>query len=155
MQVDLYTSWAIEASTNDAHNWCMPKHKKRPVTDRAVEAGRRIRFFREQMGWTQEELADRLGCSQAAVGNYEQGTRLIEDELAIALEAISGQPAPYWKVWLNPIEANAVQALRTGKDPSAVIQQARDLKLRQSRRPSDDPGDAGDDTGGKYGRRRS
>lgn len=34
--------------------------------------GRRIRLIREQRGMTQEELAERIGVTPSAVGNYER-----------------------------------------------------------------------------------
>ena len=39
------------------------------------ELAYKIKFLRELKGWTQTELAERLGISRSAVGNYEQGTR--------------------------------------------------------------------------------
>lgn len=46
----------------------------------------RLRQLRELNGWTQEELAKRLGVSRSKIGNYEQGTREpgFEDLEAIA-----------------------------------------------------------------------
>ena len=35
----------------------------------------KIKALRDLKGWSQEELAERLGISRSAVGNYEQGTR--------------------------------------------------------------------------------
>lgn len=34
--------------------------------------GRRIRELREERGWTQRELADKLNCSQRTVSKYER-----------------------------------------------------------------------------------
>lgn len=35
----------------------------------------KIRSLRKLKGWSQNDLAERLGISRSAVGNYEQGTR--------------------------------------------------------------------------------
>lgn len=37
--------------------------------------GERIQQAREELGITQQELAARLGCTQAALSNYELGKR--------------------------------------------------------------------------------
>lgn len=46
----------------------------------------RLKQMRELKGWSQEELAKRLGVSRSKIGNYEQGTREpgFEDLEAIA-----------------------------------------------------------------------
>jgi len=40
------------------------------------EIGRRIRERREQLGWTQQQTADRLGTSQPRLSLYESGHNL-------------------------------------------------------------------------------
>ena len=35
----------------------------------------KIKALRDLKGWSQEDLAEKLGISRSAVGNYEQGTR--------------------------------------------------------------------------------
>lgn len=35
----------------------------------------KLKSLRELRGWSQEELAKRLGVSRSKIGNYEQGTR--------------------------------------------------------------------------------
>src|SRR5438067_12631468 len=39
------------------------------------ELGRRVASFRTALGWTQQELADRLGVSRVAVSHIEAGLR--------------------------------------------------------------------------------
>lgn len=46
--------------------------------------GERIGLLRRHHGWSQAELAQRLGVSPSAVGMYEQGRR--EPSLAVAVE---------------------------------------------------------------------
>ena len=40
-----------------------------------IDFPNKLRSMRIIRGWSQEELARRLGISRSAVGNYEQGTR--------------------------------------------------------------------------------
>lgn len=44
-----------------------------------------LRYLREQKGFNQKELSDVLGMSQAAIGNWESGSRTPEIETIIEL----------------------------------------------------------------------
>ena len=44
--------------------------------------GQRIKFFREQLGLTQLQLAEKAGISSKAVGRYENGNRIPSVEIA-------------------------------------------------------------------------
>lgn len=39
--------------------------------------GRQLQLAREQAGYSQEQLASRIGCSQSTLSNYEKGRRRI------------------------------------------------------------------------------
>jgi transcriptional regulator with XRE-family HTH domain len=58
--------------------------------------GTRIQQAREELGITQQELAARLGCTQAALSNYELGKRRLYlanlEKIATAL----GKPLSYF-----------------------------------------------------------
>ncbi|WP_410512991.1 helix-turn-helix transcriptional regulator [Paenibacillus sp. BR2-3] len=43
--------------------------------------GRRVRAFRKLKGFTQQELADRIGVSLAVLGAVERGNRRLEDQI--------------------------------------------------------------------------
>ena len=43
--------------------------------------GLRVRSFRKLKGYTQQELADRIGISLAVLGAVERGNRRIEDQI--------------------------------------------------------------------------
>jgi len=43
--------------------------------------GRRVRAFRKLKGYTQQELADRIGISLAVLGAVERGNRRLEDQI--------------------------------------------------------------------------
>ena len=51
-----------------------------------INFSKKLKALREIKGWSQEELARRLGVSRSKIGNYEQGTREpgFEDLEAIA-----------------------------------------------------------------------
>ena len=44
--------------------------------------GQRIKFFREELGLTQQQLADKAEISSKAVGRYEHGSRVPSVEIA-------------------------------------------------------------------------
>ena len=52
--------------------------------------GSRIAFLRRRNGMTQEELADRLAVSPAAVGAYEQGRRSPSAAMLVELSDVLG-----------------------------------------------------------------
>jgi len=52
-----------------------------------MTTGGRIRALREAKGMTQRQLAERAGCTDAAIRNYEAGRRVLK---GVALDAIAG-----------------------------------------------------------------
>lgn len=63
-------------------NW----HACRATITRKIEAGRRVRELRERQKLSQRELATYIpGLSGSRLGNYEQGTRTIDTDIAVAL----------------------------------------------------------------------
>jgi len=54
----------------------------------------RVREIRLRMGWSQQELADRAGVSQASIANLESGnTRRVDFDMLDAIaEALGVQP---------------------------------------------------------------
>ena len=66
-----------------------PIPRPKPVTESESTLGARLRKRRKEMGWTQTELADRVGTSQAVIQKIENGKSLrprILEELATALD---------------------------------------------------------------------
>lgn len=55
----------------------------------------RIRELREQHGYTQRQLAEKLGMLQPQYFRYEQGTRDVPSELLIRLADIYGVSIDY------------------------------------------------------------
>ena len=52
--------------------------------------GSRITVLRRNFGWSQAELADRLGISASAVGMYEQGRREPSADILVRLASLFG-----------------------------------------------------------------
>lgn len=55
----------------------------------------RIKELRARMGWRQDELAKKLSKSRQAVGNYETGTRGLDEETIHQCCEIFGVTADY------------------------------------------------------------
>jgi transcriptional regulator with XRE-family HTH domain len=74
------------------------------------DIGMRIQQARQELGLTQEELAARLGCTQAALSNYELGKRRF---YLAGLEQIAnmlGKPLSYFMEPLASPDDDDVQS---------------------------------------------
>lgn len=71
-------SWPIDSHSKDADSPCM-------APTAADHAARNMRAERARRRWTQQELADRLGWSQAKVSAVEVGQRTITLDALIEL----------------------------------------------------------------------
>lgn len=60
------------------------------------EIGRKIQKAREEAGLSQEELAARLGCTQAALSNYELGKRRLYLSQLERISQVLGKPITYF-----------------------------------------------------------
>lgn len=58
--------------------------------------GKRIQQAREELGITQQELAARLGCTQAALSNYELGKRRLYLANLERIAGALGKPLSYF-----------------------------------------------------------
>ena len=56
----------------------------------------RIQQAREELGITQQELATRLGCTQAALSNYELGKRRLYLNNLERIASALGKPLSYF-----------------------------------------------------------
>jgi len=63
------------------------------MRDLHAKWGQAIRYHRERAGWTQDELAAKLGVTHAAVSYWENGVRAPRDEYKLALAEVFGVPA--------------------------------------------------------------
>lgn len=48
---------------------------KKPIDERCKAIGRNIKRFREEKGWTQEELAEKADVHVSYIGQIERGLR--------------------------------------------------------------------------------
>ena len=60
--------------------------------------GEQLRKRREELGISRAELADRLGVSRSAIGNYETGVSAPKEEVLLRLFDALGVDA--WRQWL-------------------------------------------------------
>jgi transcriptional regulator with XRE-family HTH domain len=58
--------------------------------------GVRIQEARQELGLTQQKLASRLGCTQAALSNYELGKRRLYLASLEQIANIMGKPLSYF-----------------------------------------------------------
>ncbi|MGB9803636.1 helix-turn-helix domain-containing protein [Desulfofundulus sp.] len=63
--------------------------------------GRRIQMAREEAGLSQEQLAAKIGCSQSALSNYEQGKRRLYLAQLEKIAEVLHKPIDYF---LQPVE---------------------------------------------------
>jgi len=62
----------------------------------STNIGTRIQEAREELGITQHELAARLGCTQAALSNYELGKRRLYLSNLERIAGALGKPLSYF-----------------------------------------------------------
>lgn len=91
------------------------------------EIGNRIRKYREKLGISQKELAERIGVSNGRVSNWEQGlNRPDADMLAELCRALEVSPSSLLgiklsKDELSDTERKIIQAYREKKDLQKAI----------------------------------
>lgn len=73
----------------------MPGTPKEPLSPATIEFGRRVRKRREELGWSQERLAEASGLHWTYVGQVERGRRNVTLHNILKLEAGLGVGAEY------------------------------------------------------------
>jgi len=63
--------------------------------------GRQLQLAREQAGWSQEQMAAKIGCSQSTLSNYEKGKRRIYLAQLEKISEILNRPVEFF---LRPAE---------------------------------------------------
>lgn len=91
------------------------------------EIGARIRKYREMCGFSQKELAQKIGVSNSRVSNWEQGiNRPDADILADICKALNVSPSELLDVRLSPDDLNeqerkVIMAYRTKPDLQKAV----------------------------------
>lgn len=91
------------------------------------EIGRKIQKAREEAGLNQEELAARIGLSQATLSNYELGKRRL---YLAQLEAISrelGKPLQYFLEENDRLPDHSAQAGHDDPELKEIVELAKNL----------------------------
>ena len=68
----------------------MPTDRKPPLSPATGEFGRRVRARREQLGLSQEKLAERTTLHWSYIGQVERGQRNLSLRIAHALDTDAG-----------------------------------------------------------------
>src|SRR5438093_295441 len=68
------------------------------------EFSSRLKRRREEMGWTQRELATKLGVVYSSISHFESGTRPASEEIARKLAKIFQEDEEEWVVLAGPAE---------------------------------------------------
>ena len=58
--------------------------------------GRQLQLAREEAGWSQEQMAAKIGCSQSTLSNYEKGKRRIYLAQLEKISEILNRPVEYF-----------------------------------------------------------
>lgn len=66
------------------------------------DIGLKIQLAREEKGFSQEQLARAMGCSQSALSNYEKGKRRLYLSQLEALAEILDKPLEYFVESMSP-----------------------------------------------------
>jgi len=103
-----------------------PKQTDR-VTEKALQVGGRIRQLRVAFGWTQSELARRIGVTENAVTQYETG-RAMPKPVNLQRVAEAFETSVEW-LMTGGDEEDVVRAHTTAE--AAMLREFRKLPLEQ------------------------
>lgn len=87
--------------------------------------GERICLLRREQGWSQAELAKRLGVCPSTVGMYEQGRREPSLEAVVALSQVFAVSADYLLTGKPLTEADGKAIRRVMQQSLAGLEQKR------------------------------
>ena len=97
--------------------WPMTRHAY--IAD---ELGDRIRALRQGRGWTQTDLAQRVGCSRRAIVYYERDGKYPPAPILAAMAGAFGMD-------MNAFMAPEAPVRRAGRDEPNLLTDADDRKL--------------------------
>jgi transcriptional regulator with XRE-family HTH domain len=97
-------------------------HSQDSMAKKSNHLGTRARELRKQRGYTQAQIADKIGVQQGHVANLENGTRSWSDDLIDKYAAAVGvTPAELW----GPVSGSdhVAQVVRFGKGDFKELQE--------------------------------
>lgn len=99
------------------------------------EIGRKLQKAREAAGLSQEDLARKLGCTQASLSNYELGKRRLYLAELQRLGQLLGKPVTYFLEGSEDRQSANPDYCQILKDPliQHIIEALRELKPSQRR----------------------
>ncbi|WP_371515212.1 Scr1 family TA system antitoxin-like transcriptional regulator [Kitasatospora sp. NBC_01300] len=77
----------------------MNKRELGPPTSPAAEFGVLLRTSREQRGWTQEHLAELIGCTSSYISALEHGRRKPSQQISTALDRVFESGERFLREW--------------------------------------------------------
>ncbi|MFD7582241.1 Scr1 family TA system antitoxin-like transcriptional regulator [Kitasatospora sp. NPDC059817] len=77
----------------------MNKRELDPPTSPAAEFGVLLRTSREQRGWTQEHLAELIGCTSSYISALEHGRRKPSQQISTALDRVFESGEQFLREW--------------------------------------------------------
>lgn len=98
--------------------------------------GKRIRALRERAGLTQEELAQRLGVTPSAVGNYERDISHPKEEVLYRLfTALSCEPnelfSDYYNIRLSPAQLHMMKYRELDEHGRELVDACTEIEHRR------------------------
>ncbi len=98
--------------------------------------GKRIRTLRERAGLTQEELAQRLGVTPSAVGNYERDISHPKEEVLYRLfTALSCEPnelfSDYYNIKLSPAQLHMMKYRELDEHGRELVDACTEIEHRR------------------------
>ena len=82
--------------------------------------GKRIRFLRTQHGYTQQEIADKLGVGRAVYGMYEGGTRSVSVEVIVKLAQLYNVTTDFIIGLTNNTQGSKTDTIEKYLSPMAI-----------------------------------
>lgn len=127
--------------------------QKKPNSEEIASLGKRVRELRQRRGWSQQELAERVGVRQKQISSYERDVNVPSGEIFIKLAnafEISldylAQRAPESAAQVTIADLDLLEKIqhvdRLGDEERAVVKQIMDLVILKDRfkKLATDPG---------------
>jgi transcriptional regulator with XRE-family HTH domain len=95
------------------------------------QIGRKLQKAREEAGYSQEELAKKLGCAQASLSNYELGKRRLYLADLQRIGQLLGKPVTYFLGNSEEVPPDDLNGMLNGQYIKEILLSVQDLKPEQ------------------------